>query len=311
MTITADSSALYKIRHCLPTSVTNSLTRLDKSALDKISEIRLRRNGAATVTIDGKNAVLTNSGATRQSTFPIKTTKEEIDDFVYKFCKGSIYSFQDSLSEFYITNDGIRVGLSGNAVYKDQKLISIGDISGICIRLPHHIEGCSNELYDFVKENGFPDGKGILISSSPGIGKTTILRDFAVKLSDVTKEDFRRVCIIDERNEIYMDKIFDSCCAEFLSGVGKIKGMEIACRVLAPQIIICDEISGPDEAEKITKCKNTGFVFIASVHSENAHDALAKEHIQKMFKEGVFSHIYSLNRIGSKVTGTLTEFNHA
>ena len=50
-----------------------------------------------------------------------------------------------------------------------------------------------------------------------------------------------------------MNKLFDRCCVDFLKGIDKIKGMEIAGRVLSPEIIICDEIATPEEAEKITR----------------------------------------------------------
>lgn len=308
MTFTADTSSLYKIKPLLPQKVSGALSRLDKSALDRISEIRLRKNGICTVTVDGKNAVLTTSGVTQCSPCGIMLTKEDIDDFIYKFCKGSVYSHEDTLSEFYLTSEGIRAGLSGSGLYKGEKLVGIGEVSSVCIRLPHHIDGCSDELYSFIKEHGFPDGKGILISSSPGVGKTTLLRDLAIKLSDTKNAGFMRVCVIDERCEIYMDRIFEGCSIDFLSGIDRIKGMEIACRVLSSQVIICDEISGPDEAEKITRHKNTGFVFIASVHSASGEDALKKGYIRQMFQEGVFSHIYSLERNGKKVSGTLTEY---
>lgn len=308
MTITSDTSAINKIRSILPPSISNSLSRLDRTTLDRISEIRLRKNRIATLTVDGKNLVLSLSGLTNDIRSGIRLSDTDIDDFIYKFCKGSVYSHEDTLSDFYIVNDSIRVGLSGDAVYKNDKLISIGNISGVCIRIPRHVKDCSIKLMNHIKDSGFPDGKGILIVSPPGVGKTTLLRDLAQKLSSDRELGLKRVCVIDERNEIFMENIFSDCCIDFLSGVGKIKGLEIASRVLSPEIIICDEIASPDEAEKITRHKNTGVVFIASVHSDCHENVMRKDYIEKMFKQGVFSHTYTLSRSGSKVLGELSEY---
>lgn len=309
MTITGDTSQLYKIRAFLPQRISGALSRLDKSTLDKISEIRLRRDAITTVTIEGKNLLLTLSGISGKKGEAIKPTKEEIEDFIYRFCKGSVYSHEATLSEYFLVNDSVRVGIAGNAFIKDGSIISVESISSICIRLPRHISGCSKKIADHIKENGFPEGKGILIASKPGVGKTTFLRDLAKALSCDTETGLRRVCVIDERHEIFMEKIFSDCCIDFISGVGKIKGMEIAARVLSPEIIICDEISGPDEAEKIIRRKNGGIVFIASVHSDSYEDVFSKDYLKRMFEEGVFSHLCVLIRTHTGVDSVLCEYH--
>ena len=309
MTITSDTSSLFRVKSLLPTAISNSLSRLDKTTLDRISEIRLRKNGVTTLTIDGKNKILTLCGITSEIKKGIHCTSNDIEDFIYRFCKGSIYSHENTLSDFFIVSDGIRVGLSGDAVYKNGALTGIGEVQSLCIRLPHHIDGCSEPLMNHIKENGFEDGSGILIISPPGVGKTTLLRDLAQKISCDKDLGFMRVCVIDERREIYMEKIFSECCIDFLSGMDKIKGLEIACRVLSPQIIICDEISGPDEAQKITRQKNTGVIFFSSFHAQSPHDVISKDYIKRMFDEKVFSHIYCLTKCASKVRGELFAYS--
>lgn len=310
MRITADTSSLYKIKPYLPQKISSCFARLDKNTIDKICEIRMRRDGITTVTVDGKNLILSLSGITSNIASAIKTTKEEIDDFVYRFCKGSVYSHENTLSEFYIVSDGIRVGISGQASYMNDMGMTVGEIHSLNIRLPRHVSGCSKVLVEHINQFGFSDGSGILIASSPGVGKTTVLRDLAVNLSDGTVSPMRRVCIIDERNEIYMNRVFENCCTDFLSGVNKIKGLEIAARVLSPQIIICDEISGPDEAEKILRQKNGGIIFIASVHSDSYHDAMNKDYIKELFDKGVFSHICILSRTGTKINSEIIKYKN-
>ncbi|MBQ8759471.1 MAG: hypothetical protein IJZ20_07240, partial [Clostridia bacterium] len=185
------------------------------------------------------------------------------------------------------------------------------EISSINIRLARHIPGCSESLMKHIGEKGFEDGKGILIISKPGIGKTTLLRDLAVNLSSENKYGLKRVCVIDERDEIHMENVFENCCVDFLSGMSKTKGIETACRLLSPEIIICDEISGSEEAQKIILQKNSGVIFIASYHADSTESALKKEYIKRMFDDGVFSHLFLLTRNSKKVEGFLHRYENA
>lgn len=308
MTLTADTSALYKIRQYLPQNVSSCLSRLDKGTLDRITEIRLRKNSLTTVTLEGQNYILCLTGLSSKTKNGIFVTENDIEDFIYKFCKGSIYSHENTLKDFFVTNSGIRVGLSGQAIYKGGSLQGIGKVTGVNIRLPRHIKNVSEEILAYIEKNGFKDGKGFLLLSKPGVGKTTFLRDLAANLSHGSNTRIYRVCVIDERCEIYMDSIFTKCCCDFLSGIDKIKGLEIASRVLSPEIIICDEISGPDEAEKIIRHKNGGIVFIASVHSDSFEDALGRDYIKNMFTKGVFSHLCLLERNKEGVSVSIKAF---
>lgn len=312
MTITSDSTPIISLKQYLPTSVSHSLTRLSKSCLDKISEIRLRAGSVISVTVEGENLFLTQSGISKDPTGAINLTREQLEDFIYKFCKGSVYTHESTLCDFYITNGGIRVGIGGECIARENGKFCVGNISSLNIRIPRHIPGCSKILMEHIIKNGFNDGKGILIASNPGVGKTTLLRDLAIQLSSGKRlgDGFspKRVTVIDERDEIYLPGIFSKSICDFLSGMTKIKGIEIACRVLSPQIIICDEIASPEEAEKITRAKNSGIIFIASIHSDSFENALKKDYIKNMFDKGVFGTCLTLSGHGEKMKSEIHEY---
>ncbi len=306
MIININESAINKILKSFPQRISYAISALNVIDFNKICEIRIHNSGIMSLTIDGKSKILElNNKAVRISA-------EEITEFIYKICSGSVYTKEESFKNFYITVNGIRIGFSGEAIIENGKYAGISEIHGLNIRIPRHIDGCANEIIDYIKMKQFPDGKGILIISKPGMGKTTLIRDLILQLTDATKQiSPRRITVIDERKEIYMNNIFENCTVDFLSGVDKIFGIETAVRVLSPEIIVCDEISGPEEALEITKRKNNGTIFIASVHSDNFETAIKKDYISKMFTDGVFGCGYTIYKKENKINGYLTEFDTA
>lgn len=300
MLIKTTPSPIYKIQSLLPQSVSLCLSGIDEAILESITELRLRRNGIVTATIDGKNCMVTKCGLEKKSSVPCKITAAELEEFIYKACNGSVYSHEKSLGEFFISTDGIRIGIGGVAGFDGK----IKEITGVNIRLPHHVDGCSAKALDYIEKNGLKTGKGLLVISPPGVGKTTLLRDMAHKLSSGKygkNSEMLRVTVIDERQEIYMPNLFDNCCIDFISGTDKIVGIEKALRLLSPQVIICDEISGMNEAEKISTEQNRGVLFIASYHAGSVSDALKRDFIRNMLDDGVFGGICSLKRNEKKI----------
>lgn len=299
-------SAIYRIKPILPQTVKSALDRLDEKTLESINELRLRSDGICTLTIGADNCVLTNSGITKDTVNGICVSPEEMDSFIFRLCKGSVYSYEPTLRDGYISRFGIRVGISG--VYSP----SAGNFTKIKsanIRLPRHIPGCSADIIKYIKEHGFPNSRGILICSSPGVGKTTLLRDLAVNLSSCMAayglSKFYRVCVIDERSEIFMETVFSGCACDFITGMPKHKGMETATRVLSAEVMICDEIGSADESHEILHARSGGVMLIASVHANSLESALERPHIKMLLDEKVFGAVYTLERRGEKVTGTL------
>lgn len=189
-----------------------------------------------------------------------RLTIEDIADYFAEICRYSIHSYQEEIAEGFVTLDGgHRVGICGTAVRENGRITFLKDISGLNIRVAHAVRGCSDELFDRVGECS------LLIAGKPMSGKTTILRDLAVRLGAR-----RRVTVIDSRGEIAaavhgMPSYDVGLNTDVLSGCEKSEGIMLALRSLSPEFIICDEIAHDEKAvEQALFC---GVKIIASVHA--------------------------------------------
>ena len=303
-----ENTAIERIKQILPKSVLSSLEKSENLS-ENLSEIRLRASGACSLTAAGENFYLCTDGAKKEPRTLISVTKSDLDMFLRDFCFGSVYAYENTIKEGYVGIGGIRVGICGNATEKDGKMSGFSDISSVNIRIPHHVFGCSDGLFSKIpkEEIGY---RGVLIVSPPGVGKTTALRDIAIKLSrkSAFHEPFR-VVIIDERDEIFIEKFFYGCLADALSGVKKETALECAVRVMSPQIVICDEIGSKEEAKIISDANVSGVTFFASVHGKDENSVFSKPWLKKLFDDGVFSYVYVLQRNENGVFGILKKYS--
>ncbi len=307
-TKTTENNAYERIKQILPKSVFSSLEK-SENIPENISEIRLRANGASSLTIAGENYYLCYDGIKKEPRSLISVTKSDLDSFLRDFCCGSVYAYENTIKDGYVGIDGIRVGICGTAIEKNGKMSGFSEISSLNIRIPHHIFGSSDSLFSKIPNDEIGK-RGVLIVSPPGVGKTTSLRDIAIKLSrkSASYGPFR-VVIIDERDEIFIEKYFFGCFADVLSGVSKETALECAVRVMSPQIIICDEIGSKAEAQIISEANVSGVTFFASVHGKDEKSVFSKPWLKKLFDDGVFSYVYVLQRNKNGVFGILKKYS--
>ncbi len=305
------SRPIDKIKDCLPAAVKAALEKAPHTILNSISEIRMRADNITTVTVSGENMYLTDTGVADNPLRCIRVTDKDIDAFIYKLCAGSVYSYENTIKNGYITRFGIRTGICGEVSIKGKEICGFNRITGVNIRIPNHISGCCDNLICHISQNGFPDNSGILIVSPPGVGKTTVLRELAIRLSrgitekQTGKTRAYRVIITDERNEIFVPELFSGCMVDVLGGVPKSIGIECAARVMSPEIIICDEIGSKADADSLNEAHIGGIVFIASMHGNSVDSVLSKSAVHKLCNDGVFSHIYLLDRKNGSIRGRL------
>lgn len=229
------------------------------------------RNGG--ITEDRKNAVMCSS--------------DDLARLVSAFCKSSVYAYENEIKEGFLTiSGGHRVGISGKAVLDKNGVKNITQFSGVNIRIAREFKNCGDECVRHICENGRIYNSVII--SPPGVGKTTVIRDVARKLS----ENFK-VSVIDERSEIAASvggvPQFDvGIQTDVLDGFPKSYGIICALRSLSPDVIITDEIGTDSDISAIKELLSGGCKTITTMHGYSIKEAIEKKsELLKLFERAI------------------------
>ena len=189
---------INSILRCFPNGIVRKIDEyftINDVNLNYLEEIRIRVNRPIILKLGQTEIVIE---------YIVKP--EEILDILQQICDNSIYSYQNQICNGYITlKGGHRVGISGNVVVKDGKIINITYLSSLNFRIAKQVLGASDKIIKYIlnlKEN---DVYSTLIVSPPGVGKTTILRDLVRRVSNgIETLSFHgiNVGVVDERGEI-------------------------------------------------------------------------------------------------------------
>ena len=269
-----EKSAVEYVLSLLPSSVMREIKRLSLGrceGLYGIREIRIRRSGVSSFLI-GREEISLLSGV----------GEEDMEALFGRLIGGALYAHRDSIAEGYISiGRGVRVGVCGRASYDGSALVGVSDMTSLAFRIPTGECLFHDELYS-IFASGI--GRGMIIYSPPGVGKTTAIRSLAYMISGGT--DGKRVAIIDERGEFdesdYLGRMVDILC-----GYKKAAGIEIATRTLSPQIIMVDEI-GVEDAEPILSSIRCGVPIIATAHAGSVEELLLRKPLRGLFEAGAF-----------------------
>ncbi len=295
-------NALQYVLSFFDGEISAAVYKLDKDILSGITEIRIRKNNYFILVIRNTSFFLDADGEICEQPLPksIKLSSEYVDRLFYKFCEYSVYSNENNIRQGFITlPNGARVGLTGTAVMSQNAVTNVKDISSLNIRIPHEVRGCSDSVLNCLYVSKFPS---VIVAGMPSSGKTTLLRDMAFQLSNGFGERYRKVTLIDERNEFAgkfgsenMLSVGVNC--DVLSSFPKAVGIELATRTLSPEMIVCDEVSRESEVEAISFAFSSGISFALSVHIGSREDLYRKPIIKKLLDTGEFSYIILLGGV--------------
>lgn len=254
--------------------------------LQGVEEVRLH---------SGRRATLTAAGSGRSVNYPTAAvlTQNEMDDVLAAVCENSLYAFRDTLVQGYVTLDGgYRVGICGDAVVSEGKIVGIRQVTTLAIRIPHAVPPLGEELCRLISELGFT--RGALIFSPPGVGKTTLIRAAAARLA--SGREARRVAVVDSRGELACGLSGAWLCLDLLSGYPKAQGIEIAARTLGAEVIVCDEIGGREDAEAVLSAHNCGVPLIATTHAGSVGELMGRPGARLLHESGAFGAYVGIRR---------------
>jgi len=269
------------------------------SRKEEVCEIRLRKNLPLSLTTFSGNIVLDENGRECAITDSLRAEEAELQEAVTRFCEGSVYRYLDTLGEGFLINSyGIRMGICPEKREALGKMLP-ESYSGINLRIPRNVPGAAKNLVSFYRESGICS---TLIVSPPGAGKTTLLRDLADSLSRGALLHPLRTAVIDERKEIFpLGYSREGGLCDVLSGYSKGKGIEIATRVFAPEVILCDEIGSREDAESILAAQSSGVILIATAHGASLESIERKPHLAALIKSGIFHTLAVLEKEESRI----------
>ena len=279
-------------------SLKECILKLPTSVLISLSEIRLRSYGCVSVTVGNRNITVKDRNKENIILTPI-----QLEKIFMKLCDGAVYKYENQIRNGFITiSGGHRVGFCGTAIYDDETLVTLTDISSVTFRISREIKNAAREIIG----NLISDDKiySALIVSEPCGGKTTILTDLARLMSNMGK----RCAVVDERGEICsvhngVPQKDVGTLTDILNGYSKGDGMMRALRCLSPQVIICDEIGSQNDVDAMLEAMNAGVPVIATAHAVNEDELIDRPQIERLVDYGAIDKIIFLK--GSSNPGTV------
>lgn len=254
------------------------------------TELRVRSRKRASVTLsDGRNIPLA-----------VVCTAQEFSSVIARLTENSMHTHAATIKQGYIKlRGGCRAGLCGRASCEqtadgrgDTVIRGIGEITSVNIRIAHRVRGAADGIYDRLRASNFSGG--VLFYGAPCSGKTTLLRDIAIRAA--SGDDPLRVAVIDTRGEFRDDEAMADTIIDLLEGYPKAEGIEQATRTLSPQLLICDEIGGKPEAEAILAAQNSGVPLVASAHADSLASLLRRPPIKLLHDGKVFEKYIGVTR---------------
>ena len=254
--------------------------RQDISKFDSAEEIRLRYGQRPSVILCGKETYI--------SEILVKT--EHISHVIALASEASIHAASEHIKHGYLNYRGLRVGVCGEGVYRENRLIGFRKYTSVSIRIPHQSSGMVPEE---ICKKLMCHKSNTLIAAAPGVGKTTALREIVRYLS----EQGTRISLIDERGEFTGEWCpFElGRCTDVLSFVPKAEGCIYMLRSMNPELIAMDEISKSEDLKTVFDIIGCGVNVFATVHGTSLQDMLRRPWYRKLVSESIVENLITIS----------------
>lgn len=153
---------LYDILNFFSKNISRAIKEtITKEEIDFLEEIRIRTH---------QKIILKFNNSDKSINYIVNS--DDILQTLQNICDNSIYSYQKEICEGYITiRGGHRVGITGNCVVENNKVINIKYISSLNFRIAKQIIGCSNKMLHYIINKETDSIYNTLIVSPPRSGK--------------------------------------------------------------------------------------------------------------------------------------------
>jgi stage III sporulation protein AA len=272
-----------------------------KNKLDGLEEIRIRVN---------KPVILQYGQAEEILHYIVDSAM--ILSILQNICDNSIYAYQEQICNGYVTiKGGHRVGITGNVVIKENKVINISYINGLNFRIARQVLNCSYKAIKYIINLPENTIYNTIIVSPPGRGKTTILRDLIRNISNGIEDiGFKgvNVGLADERSEIAamykgIPQNDVGLRTDILDNVPKAIGMKMLIRSMNPKIIVADEIGKEEDIDAINYAVCSGVKGIFTAHGSNMEDIIKNPILNKLYNANTFELILFLDKNREIIVG--------
>lgn len=268
----------------MPNALAHAVASFPSEIADNATELRLRLDAPASVTVGGKSLCFDRNGRFCLPQDAFHADSATIAECITLVSGGSLYSYGETIKKAYIPfGNGCRAGICGEGIVKNGVLTGFGRIYGINLRVRRFIREYGYEAARRISEKGL---RGALVYSPPNCGKTTLLSSIAGLLSDGSVGKPLKVGVVDERGELFVPQLRNGL-ADALCGVEKPVAIELLCRSMSPQVLVCDELGAAD-GEPIRQVVGMGVAIVASAHAGSKEELFGRPFIAELLKHGVF-----------------------
>ncbi|MDD2971741.1 MAG: stage III sporulation protein AA [Lachnospiraceae bacterium] len=304
----------YRIKELFPDYMRYLCKEMDKNR-GRLQEIRLRVNQPLLLRMENQEYFVGKEGElSRQNHNSYIMKIEDMKSMINYLCQYSLYAYESEIKQGYFTiQGGHRIGVSGQIVSLDGEIKNMKYISSMNIRIAHEIMGAADEVLPILYQDGTLCST--MIISSPGCGKTTLLRDLVRQISDGNPFDRgRTVGVVDERSEIggsYMGipQNHIGMRTDILDACPKIHGMMMLIRAMSPYVVAVDEIGSKEDMQALKEVLRCGAHLLVTAHGASLKEVQHKEWFHGIFQEALFKRfivLESKDQVG-KVEGIYDE----
>lgn len=304
-----------EILRYLPPTLARRLAALPPATRRLVEELRIAAGRPLWVlTPAGDGFVTGGGGVVDDPGAAPPVSGEELSACLERMTASSWYAVEEQARQGFLTlPGGHRVGLAGEVQVVDGRIERFRAVRGLVIRRARQVKGCADGVIGRLVERrpGRVRLASTLLIGAPGSGKTTLLRELArlASLGLPGALPGLRVAVVDERGELAGGGAFDlGPRTEVLEHCPKAAGILLALRALSPQVVITDEIGGPEDAAAVAEAMNAGVSVLASAHAGEPAEVGRRRHLRPLLEAAAFTRLVRLER--RPVPGTCTGVYH-